>query len=385
MEVLLKRNSRKRASRALIGVLGCTIIVGGVFYFYNSKSTPATAQAAEADAPKPAEQPVVVKKVEPAVTPIAKTTTPTELDHPTTAPAGQATNSPYEPGSERRPFDSGPPMTGTQLAAAPTSPTFAAPSGPVPTLSQAKSMADAGQILKARNAYNEALVSGKLSPADEKAAKAAIAEISKTLVFSPRRFPEDALQTTYVVKSGDRMAKIADQFDIPWELLCKINNLSDPRKMRAGQTLKIIKGPFHAVVTKSAFTLDIYLGAPGGPGSTYVTTFGVGLGKDDSTPTGTWEVKPQSKLRNPTYYSTLEEGPRIIAADDPKNPLGEYWLGLTGVDGHAVGKESYGIHGTIEPDSIGKMSSLGCIRMLNENVAQVFDMLVETKSHVVVR
>jgi lipoprotein-anchoring transpeptidase ErfK/SrfK len=377
----VKRNSRKRASRALIGVLGCTIVVGGVFYFYNTKHSPATAQAAEAD--KPLSEPVAVKKVEPTVMPIIKTATPTAGDHPTAPPTNQARVHANEPEDNGKPETTV--NTGTQLAAAPTSPAAEVSSGPAPTLSQAKSMADAGQILKARNAYNASLVSGRLSPADEKAAKAAIAEISKTLVFSPRRFPEDALQTTYIVKSGDRMAKIADEYDIPWELLCKINNLSDPRKMRAGQTLKIIKGPFHAVVSKGAFTLDIYLGAPGGPGSTFVTTFGVGLGKDDSTPTGTWEVKPQSKLRNPTYYSTREDGPRIIAADDPKNPLGEYWLGLTGVDGHAVGKESYGIHGTIEPDSIGKMSSLGCIRMLNENVAQVFDMLVETKSHVVVK
>jgi lipoprotein-anchoring transpeptidase ErfK/SrfK len=74
-----------------------------------------------------------------------------------------------------------------------------------------------------------------------------------------------------------------------------------------------------------------------------------------------------------------------IEADDPKNPLGEFWIGLEGVDGNAVGQESYGIHGTIEPDSIGKMASLGCIRMLNDDVAVLYEMLVEGKSIVVVR
>jgi lipoprotein-anchoring transpeptidase ErfK/SrfK len=75
----------------------------------------------------------------------------------------------------------------------------------------------------------------------------------------------------------------------------------------------------------------------------------------------------------------------VIAGDDPKNPLGERWIGLTGIDGHAVGKQSYGIHGTIEPDSIGKQASMGCIRMRNEDVEMVFDMLTEGKSVVVVR
>jgi len=209
-------------------------------------------------------------------------------------------------------------------------------------------------------------------------------ELNRTIVFSPRKYTDDTWATSYTVKSGDRMQKIASTQDVTWELLCRINGMTDPRKLRAGQTLKILKGPFHAVVSKKDFTIDLYLGAPSGAGSMFITQFIVGLGQDDSTPLGTWMVKPQSKLKNPTYYNPREDGERIVHADDPKNPLGDYWLGLVGIDGHAVGKESYGIHGTIEPDSIGKMASLGCIRLLNENIAQVFDMLVETKSTVVV-
>ena len=38
--------------------------------------------------------------------------------------------------------------------------------------------------------------------------------------------------------------------------------------------------------------------------------------------------------------------------------------------------DSYGIHGTIEPDSIGKNESRGCIRMLNSEVEEVYDFLV---------
>ena len=115
----------------------------------------------------------------------------------------------------------------------------------------------------------------------------------------------------------------------------------------------------------------------------YVMTYGVGLGRDDSTPTGVWMVEPHKKIKNPTYFSPRGEG--VIDADDPKNPLGERWIGLTGIDGHAVGKQSYGIHGTIEPDSIGKMASMGCIRMRNEDVERVFEMLVEGKSTVIVK
>lgn len=46
---------------------------------------------------------------------------------------------------------------------------------------------------------------------------------------------------------------------------------------------------------------------------------------------------------------------------------------------------SYGIHGTIDPDSIGKQSSLGCIRLHTDDIAMVYDMLVEGKSMVVLK
>jgi lipoprotein-anchoring transpeptidase ErfK/SrfK len=130
--------------------------------------------------------------------------------------------------------------------------------------------------------------------------------------------------------------------------------------------------------------MEIWLdGEPRAEGSVYVTTYRVGLGRDDSTPTGKWLVEPQRKLKNPTYYSPRGEG--VIPADDPKNPLGHYWIGLTGVDGHAIGKESYGVHGTIDPDSIGKQASMGCIRLGNEDITMVFELLVEGKSTVTVQ
>ena len=74
-----------------------------------------------------------------------------------------------------------------------------------------------------------------------------------------------------------------------------------------------------------------------------------------------------------------------MAADDPKNPLGERWIGLTGIEGSAVGQERYGIHGTIEPESIGKNTSMGCIRMRNEDVEFLYRCLIEKHSTVTVR
>ncbi len=68
--------------------------------------------------------------------------------------------------------------------------------------------------------------------------------------------------------------------------------------------------------------------------------------------------------------------------DDPANPIGEYWLALEGTDERTESLSGYGIHGTIEQDSIGTMASRGCIRLADDDIALVFDLLIEGESRV---
>jgi len=258
-----------------------------------------------------------------------------------------------------------------------------APSSAASVFSEAKAKIDAGDLLTARNQLNDTLQSGQLDAADDAAAKTMISQINQTVVFGHERFPDDPWGGTCTVQSGQSLARIAAAHDTTWELLSRINGI-DPKHLRAGATIKIVEGPFFGVVDKHRFTLDLYLGGlPGEKSSMYVTNFSVGLGRDQSTPVGIWMVEPHHKLKHPTYYSPRGEG--VIAADDPKNPLGGYWIGLTGTEGEAVGKMSYGIHGTIDPSSIGKQSSMGCIRLRSEDIALVYDLMVEGKSMVVVK
>ena len=64
----------------------------------------------------------------------------------------------------------------------------------------------------------------------------------------------------------------------------------------------------------------------------------------------------------------------------PDNPLGARALYLFSNGADTL----YRIHGTNEPQSIGKAVSSGCIRLLNEDIAHLFD-LVEIGTPVVVR
>ena len=64
-------------------------------------------------------------------------------------------------------------------------------------------------------------------------------------------------------------------------------------------------------------------------------------------------------------------GHPVIPYGDPRNPLGTRWITWV-QDGR---KTSFGFHGTKEPDSIGTAASDGCIRMHNESVELLFDLL----------
>ena len=158
----------------------------------------------------------------------------------------------------------------------------------------------------------------------------------------------------------------------------RLNNIKDPRSLQAGKNLKVVDGPFRAEVSRSNFTLDIYLG------DMFVKTYKVGLGKaQNETPTGLWMVKRGGKLIKPTW--TDPDTGKVYVADSPDYPLGSRWIALYGLEGDAKDRTGFAIHGTKEPETIGTRSSRGCIRLHNGEVVEVFNMLVEVDSTVLVK
>ena len=176
-------------------------------------------------------------------------------------------------------------------------------------------------------------------------------ELAQSLYFSP----QPLFQDPYVVQPGDQLRVIAQRYKVSWEFLAKLNRV-DAKKIRAGQKLKVVNGPFSVLVTLASHELIVH------HNGSFVKSYRVGVGKEGTSPLGTFVVK--DKLVDPTYY-----GPDglVIANDDPNNPLGERWIDIG---------DSFGIHGTIGPESIGRNESRGCIRMLNSDVEEVYDLLV---------
>ena len=245
-------------------------------------------------------------------------------------------------------------------------------------LAQADRLLKNNEPLEAREVLSTALHSPRLSEDDAATLRMKLGELNADLVFSPRVVEGDPLSEVYVIQGGDRLSKIASKRELAvhWKLIQRVNGISNPNRIRVGQKLKLVRGPFHAVVDKSDFRLDLYHGAPNDPdGWLYIRSFDVGLGKDDGTPIGTFVVARDSKVSNPAWVNPHDPSERY-GRDDPGNPIGEYWIGLEGL-GDAAAFVGYGLHGTIEPESVGTEASLGCVRLRPEDIEQVYELLVE--------
>lgn len=249
-------------------------------------------------------------------------------------------------------------------------------------IAQARALIDADRFVDARELLNDALKK-PLGPEEAHAVRQLLGQVNAKLIFSPYVDKDDPFSRHYVIKPGEFLGKIAPRHDVPWRFIARINNITDARRIRAGQRLKIIDGPFHAVVDKSDFRLELYLQANGDPHALFIRSFTVGLGAHDSTPLGKFIVKRGSKLTNPEW--TNPRTGQVFHPEDPRNPIGERWIGLRGADENTQRMSGYGIHGTIDPDSIGQQASMGCIRMRPDAVALVYDLLKQEKSTVIIK
>jgi lipoprotein-anchoring transpeptidase ErfK/SrfK len=100
-----------------------------------------------------------------------------------------------------------------------------------------------------------------------------------------------------------------------------------------------------------------------------VAQFSATMGSStDPLPLGNWKVlgvAPNSDWRmTPTLLKGVKDSKATqLIPPGPNNPVGVVWIDLS--------KEHYGIHGTSEPQQIGRAESNGCIRLTNWDVARL--------------
>ncbi|WP_234028138.1 L,D-transpeptidase family protein [Qipengyuania aquimaris] len=119
------------------------------------------------------------------------------------------------------------------------------------------------------------------------------------------------------------------------------------------------------VVSKSEDTLKAY------QGDKLVAMFTVSSGSSQfPLPIGEWDILGEAY--NPPYSYDPEvlgegEGETYQLPPGPNGPVGVVWIDLS--------KEHYGIHGTPEPETIGRAQSSGCVRLTNWDAARLARMV----------
>ncbi|MGE3175537.1 MAG: L,D-transpeptidase family protein [Planctomycetota bacterium] len=178
---------------------------------------------------------------------------------------------------------------------------------------------------------------------------------------------------SHTVGKGDSLDKIAAVFrkeGIAMEAgtLAVLNRIHNMNAIRVGQMIRCPIDPIHAVLERRSFLLAVYVG------ERVLRLYWVGHGAESKTPVTEFTVS--EKLKNPDWYSP--DG-AVHPFGSPENILGRYFIKFD-----HPSYSGFGAHGTPQPETIGTMSSMGCIRMYDDDIEELFRLLPR-KARVVVR
>ena len=161
------------------------------------------------------------------------------------------------------------------LSAAPA--TLAPPlqSRGVPSPAFASAWADAHEMLGAGR-YAEALSvlslwhdDASLGLEESQRLDDLLGQLAGTVIYSQK----DLLLPPHIVAPGETLPSIATPLQVPWQLLAKINGVTDPSQLVHGEHLKVVRGPFDAVISVSRRRMSLQVGG------NYAGSFPVVLGR----------------------------------------------------------------------------------------------------------
>lgn len=175
----------------------------------------------------------------------------------------------------------------------------------------------------------------------------------------------------------DTFASVAEARGLGWRELIDANPGVDPWLPGEGTVIDLPTGYVLPAGAREGVVINVaefrlYYFPPGGR---MVVTFPVGLGRLDF-PTPIVDTRVKSVVPNPAWTpgptARREHAARgdplpAVVPPGPDNPMGSMAI--------ALGIPSYLIHGTNQPFAVGQTASLGCVRMYNEHVEALADMV----------
>lgn len=156
----------------------------------------------------------------------------------------------------------------------------------------------------------------QLSPDQSKQLNDLLGRLAGTVVYSRQHL----LLPPYEIKPGDSLETIANEYQVPARLLAKINGIGDPDHLTPGNQLKVIRGPFMALVSlnKREVTLVVQ--------QCYAGRFKLtGVGRDAATLNGNFKVERKETGKGERPFIGFGGGFTFLDGSDPTtadNPRG---------------------------------------------------------------
>lgn len=161
------------------------------------------------------------------------------------------------------------------------------------------------------------------------------------------------------------LAAVAERFHCSKALLATLNPGVNLETMQVGQELvvPVVHPPQRPALARLEISMDEKVIRGFDADGRVVALFHCSIAADVSQrPRG--EARITGIAENPTYSFDPKMWPevhnvnrRLLIAPGPRNPVGLCWIALS--------RQGYGIHGTPQPEMIGKTGSHGCFRLTN--------------------
>ena len=189
-------------------------------------------------------------------------------------------------------------------------------------------------------------------------------QLAGTIVYSTQHF----IERPHLVGPNETLEQIARSYNVPPQLLAKINGLDPSQPPRPGSQIKVVRGPFSAEVDLDKHELTLRLPDGGDAGR-----FVVGVGRD--VPQVEKSYRVYDKMETP---SSAEVAPSPTGSPDASlsgPPAKQKWIGLEG---------RLGIHAADNPAEVGRDGGQGGITLRTRDVDDLYDIL-SVGSQIVIR
>ena len=165
----------------------------------------------------------------------------------------------------------------------------------------------------------------------------------------------------YEVGRNETLQKIAKKYQVPWQLLAKINGIRDPKVLVPNIKLKVVPGPFTAEVDLDRREITVFANV-----YLYAGRFSFEVGNDPKPQPGTYQVVEKLPGRN--YFR--RDGTKVPVGF-PANPYGDRWIGLGG---------RIGFHGTPKYATRQPQESGFCMRLSARDADDLYSILSKESS-----